>query len=188
MAVAPGPDHTAGVSPGTLEETARWVGAARWLELRCFELLGGWVTTTPEPDVKLAFARQSHHHAWHAELFERVLPSANGFSADGVVSAPDDAWTALLDDLVALTTTIDRLVGAYELLMPGKLEEYERWHAMVDPVQDAPLRRWLGFVVMDEHADLAEGRLLLDDRGAAATAPHRAAVAEAHRRAGRLLR
>ena len=30
--------------------------------------------------------------------------------------------------------------------MPAKLDEYERWHAMVDPVQDAPLRRWLGFV------------------------------------------
>src|SRR5262249_37546896 len=107
---------------------------------------------------------------------------------DGLVAAPDDAWTALLDDLVALTSTSDRLVGAYELLMPGKLDEYERWHAMVDPVQDAPLRRWLGFVVMDEHADLAEGRALLDDRGAASTAPHRTALAEAQRRAGRLLR
>jgi hypothetical protein len=181
-------DHTAGVSPGTLEETARWVGAARWLELRCFELLGGWVTTTPEPDVKLAFARQSHHHAWHAELFERVLPSANGFSADGLVAAPDDSWSAFLDDLAALTVTGDRLVGAYELLMPGKLDEYEHWHSAVDPVQDAPLRRWLGFVVMDEHADLAEGRALLVDRGATAAAPHREALVATHHRAGRLLR
>ena len=188
MAGPPCRDHTAGVSPGTLEETARWVGAARWLELRCFELLGGWVTTTPEPDVKLAFARQSHHHAWHAELFERVLPSANGFSADGLVAAPDDSWSAFLDDLAALTVTGDRLVGAYELLMPGKLDEYERWHSAVDPVQDAPLRRWLGFVVMDEHADLAEGRALLVDRGATAAAPHREALVATHHRAGRLLR
>ena len=187
MAVASAPDHTAGVSPGTLEETARWVGAARWLELRCFELLGGWVATTPEPDVKLAFARQSHHHAWHAELFERVLPSANGFSADGLVAAPDDAWRALLDELAALTVTNDRLIGAYELLMPGKVDEYERWYGAVDPVQDAPLRRWLGFVVMDEHADLAEGRALLVDRGATAS-PHREAIVAAHERAGRLLR
>jgi hypothetical protein len=176
------------VSPGTLEETARRVGAARWLELRCFELLGGWVTTTPEPDVKLAFARQSHHHAWHAELFERVLPSANGFSADGLVAAPDDAWRALLDELATLSATNDRLVGAYELLMPGKLDEYERWYAGVGPVQDAPLRRWLGFVVMDERADLAEGRELLVERGAAAAAPQRAALVAAHDRAGRLLR
>ena len=188
MAAPPLPDNTAGVSPGTLEETARWVGAARWLELRCFELLGGWVTTTPEPEVKLAFARQSHHHAWHAELFERVLPSANGFSADGVVVPPDDAWDALLDKLDGLSATIDRLVGAYELLMPGKLDEYERWYGAVDPVQDAPLRRWLGFVVMDEQADLAEGRALLAGRGAAGAAPHREALVAAHERAGRLLR
>ena len=176
------------MSPGTLEETARWVGAARWLELRCFELLGGWVATTPEPDVKLAFARQSHHHAWHAELFERVLPSANGFSADGLVTAPDDAWSALIDDLVALSATNDRLVGAYDVLMPAKLTEYEGWLEAVDPVQDAPLRRWLGFVIVDEHADLAEGRALLADRGAAAKAPHGDTLAAAHRRAGRLLR
>ena len=176
------------MSPGTLEETARWVGAARWLELRCFELLGGWVGTTPEPEVKLAFARQSHHHAWHAELFERVLPSANGFSAHGLVAAPDDAWRALLDELAALTVTNDRLVGAYELLMPGKVDEYERWYAMVDPVQDAPLRRWLGFVVMDEHADLAEGRGLLGSRGTATAAPQREALVAACERAGRLLR
>jgi hypothetical protein len=112
------------VSPGTLAETARWIGAARWLELRCFELLGGWVVTTPESDVKLAFARQSHHHAWHAELFERVLPSANGFAADGLVTAPDDAWSALIDALAALSATNDRLVGAYEVLMPAKVAEY----------------------------------------------------------------
>jgi hypothetical protein len=164
------------------------VGAARWLELRCFELLGGWVASTPEPDVKLAFARQSHHHAWHAELFERVLPAANGFSADGLVAPPDDAWVALLDDLTGLTVTNDRLVGAYEVLMPAKLEEYARWHGAVDPVQDAPLRRWLGFVVMDERADLAEGRALLDSRGAAAAAPQRTALLAAQQRAGRLLR
>lgn len=176
------------MSPGTLEETARWVGAARWLELRCFELLGGWVTTTAEPDVKLVFARQSHHHAWHAELFERVLPSANGFSADGLVTAPDDAWTALLDDLVALSATNDRLVGAYEVLMPAKLAEYEGWLDVVDPVQDAPLRRWLGFVIVDEHADLAEGRALLDARAAPTAAPRREALTGAHQRAGRLLR
>jgi len=176
------------VSPGTLEETARWVGAARWLELRCFELLGGWVATTPEPDVKLAFARQSHHHAWHAELFERVLPSANGLSTEGLVAAPDDAWRALVEDLAALTVTNDRLVGAYELLVPGKLDEYERWYDAVDPVQDAPLRRWLGFVVMDERADLAEGRALLADRDAASAAAQREALTVASERAGRLLR
>jgi hypothetical protein len=72
--------------------------------------------------------------------------------------------------------------------MPAKLAEYEDWLDTVDPVQDAPLRRWLGFVIVDEHADLAEGRALLDDRRAAASAPHREALAAAHRRAGRLLR
>ena len=62
----------------TLDDTARRIARARWLEERCFEVLGGWVASTPEPEVKLVLARQSHHHAWHAELFERVLPVASG--------------------------------------------------------------------------------------------------------------
>jgi hypothetical protein len=180
--------HTALVSPETLEVTARRVGHARWLEQRCFELLGGWVTSTPEPEVKIVFARQSHHHAWHAELFDKVLPLANGFTADGLVTAPNAEWSALVDDLAALQSTADRLVGAYEVLMPATLAEYEHWLGIADPIRDAPLRRWLGFVIADLVADLAEGRAALAASGMAETAPHRPELVATLRRAGSLLR
>ena len=34
----------------TLDESARRLGALVWTERRLFELLGGWVVSTPEPD------------------------------------------------------------------------------------------------------------------------------------------
>ncbi|MFA5882625.1 MAG: hypothetical protein WDA60_02120 [Acidimicrobiia bacterium] len=172
--------------PGTIDDSARRIAHARWLELRCFEVLGGWVASTPEPEVKLALARQSHHHAWHAELFERVLPVANGLDPHRH-DEPPDPWRDLLAHLEGLEQTADRLVGAYGLLLPAKLAEYEDWLASADPVREAPLRRWLGFVVADERADLAEGRALLQGLRAADAAPARAGFEAALVRAGSLL-
>lgn len=173
--------------PGTLEENARRVGGAHWVEQRCFEMLGGWVRSTPEPEAKLLFARQSHHHAWHAELFERLLPEANGFAADDLIAPPNAAWAAVLDRLAALAATADRLAAVYRLLVPAKLAAYERWHAGADPVRDGPLRRWLGFVVADERADLGEGRALLDRRVGGQLGPTQAELAAVLEQAGPLL-
>ena len=41
--------------PGSfsVEESARRVGNYKWIEMRLFEVLGGWVATVPELDVKL---------------------------------------------------------------------------------------------------------------------------------------
>lgn len=171
---------------GTIDDAARAIVRARWLERRCFETLGAWVASTPEPEVKLTFARQSHHHAWHAELFERVWPAASGLDvAPHEPSLP--AWSGVLAELAALTTTADRLAGAYGVLLPAKLDEYERWHATADPVRDAPLRRWLGFVLTDERADLVEGSALLEHFPGADATPGRAAVEAALAAAGPLL-
>ena len=174
------------MTPGTIDDTARRITRARWLERRCFEVLGGWVVSTPEPEMKLALARQSHHHAWHAELFDRVLPSANGLDVDQHLG-PDPAWDALLASVEQLTATADRLAAAYGVVLPAKLAEYEQWLESADVIRDAPLHRWLGFVVADERADLVEGRALLALLPAAAHTPGRATVEAALVAAGPLL-
>lgn len=174
------------MTPATIDDTARAIARARWIELRCFEILGGWVPTTPEPEAKLLLARQSHHHAWHAELFERVRPTASGLDLTHH-DEPHPRWLGVLAELEALTTTADRLAGAYWVLVPAKLAAYEEWLAEADPVRDAPLRRWLGFVCSDERADLAEGRALADQIPGVAAAPGRAAVEAALAAAGPLL-
>jgi hypothetical protein len=174
------------VTPETLDDTARRITRARWLESRCFEILGRWVPSTPEPDVKLVLARQSHHHAWHAELFDRVRPVANGLDGDRH-TRHEPAWDDLLRSVEALTATADRLAAAFGVVLPATLGEYEQWLVTVDPIRDAPLRRWLGFVVADERADLDEGRALLGSYPAAADAPGRARVATALDAVGPLL-
>ena len=58
----------------TVEESARRVGNYKWIEMRLFEVLGGWVATVPELDVKLRLGTHCYHHAWHAELWHKRLP------------------------------------------------------------------------------------------------------------------
>ena len=63
--------------PGSfsVEETARKVGNYKWIEMRLFEALGGWVATVPELDVKMRLGTHCYKHAWHAELWHKRLPS-----------------------------------------------------------------------------------------------------------------
>ena len=37
----------------TVDESAKRVGHYKWIEMRLFEALGGWVATVPELDVKM---------------------------------------------------------------------------------------------------------------------------------------
>ncbi len=173
------------MTSGTLQDSGRRIARAQRLEERCFEVLGGFVTSTADAEVKLLLARQSHHHAWHAELFARVLPDANGFDPGPV--DPDPGVVAFLDLLAATTGPIDRLAGVFDLWIPRKVAAYERWLDETDPVRDAPLVRWLQFVVADERADLAEGRALLAARAPGAPTPGRVALAAALDRVGDLL-
>ena len=162
------------MTTGTLTDSSRRIARARLLEERCFEILGAWVATCTDPEVKLCFARQSHHHAWHAELFGRVLTDANGF--EPASAEPDPTVAEFLDVLASASGPVDRLAGMFELWVPRTVATYERWLDGVDPVREAPLARWLTFVVSDEKADLAEGRALLAARSSGGATPGRAAL------------
>lgn len=158
-------------SPGTgfvdLRRSAAAIGHLAWVELRLFELLGGWVQVVPELDVKLAFAKQSYHHAWHAELLQDRLPTVPDADPGSLVQPANDGVRTLLDSIAGASTaetTIEKLVGVYRVLVPLKVAAYEGWLAASSPVADGPLRRAIGFVLLDESADLAEGEELLEAR------------------------
>mgnify|MGYP003403007899 CR=1 FL=1 len=58
----------------TIDESGRRIGHHAWIEMRLFETVGAWVASVSEPEVKALLAAQSHHHAWHAELWHGLLP------------------------------------------------------------------------------------------------------------------
>ena len=148
--------------PPDLLDSARLVGGYAWLERRLFEVIGGWVASTPEPAVAALFDAHALHHAWYSSVFTDRLPHVREIVEDQVVVAPDAGSAALLDGLAdGGTGTIERLSGTYRMVVPLLLVTYTDHLGRLTPVADEPLRRWLGMVITDLSADWVAGESLL---------------------------
>ncbi len=148
----------------TVEESARRVGHYKWIEMRLFEVLGGWVATVPELDVKTTLGRHCYHHAWHAELWHKRLPELREMNPERLTRAPNpgmEAFVAALTDPEAHDQTIEKLVGVYRVLLPRKIAAYTYHLNATSRITDAPTMRSLGFILQDELTDWREGEMLL---------------------------
>ena len=138
----------------TINDTDQFLSHAVWLERRLFEIVGGCVASTSEPVAKLAFARQSRRHGWHAELLEPLRPDTRDH--DPAVSAPlDPTWRTDVSRLLAATTTAQR---AYHLaaLLTRAMAGYEEHLARMLGFRDGSLMRVLWIIIDDEQAALAD--------------------------------
>jgi hypothetical protein len=89
------------LSSGGIADTARVLGACRFVEQRCFEVVGRWAADPAPADVRVLFATLSSHHAWRADLLATRLPVATEIDT-ATVTAPDPAGAALLSALSEL--------------------------------------------------------------------------------------
>jgi len=148
----------------TVAESARRVGNYKWIEMRLFETLGGWVATVPELDVKLVLGRHCYHHAWHAELWNKRLPELREMNTERLTAPPNDEYVAFVDAMrepEAPDQTIEKLVGVYRVLEPRKIAAYTYHRNATSTITDAPTIRSLGFILQDELDDWREGEMLL---------------------------
>jgi hypothetical protein len=143
-----------------LHATARRAGAARWLDARLFEILGGWVASVPEPDVKIHFATGSAHHGWHATLWDERLPVLHDVDPAGWIR-PAPGVEPAVAAIAAAGTTIERLVGVHRVLLPRLVGAHAEHLERASAVADGPTIRTLRFVLQDEQDDQRAGERLL---------------------------
>ena len=86
----------------SVEESARRVGNYKWVEMRLFEALGGWVATVPELDVKMRLGTHCYHHAWHSELWHKRLPELREMNPERLTVPPNDEMVAFVDAMTEL--------------------------------------------------------------------------------------
>ncbi len=139
---------------------AHRLGGLRGVEQQLFVVSGGWVPSTPEPEVRVEWAVQSQHHGWHAEVLRDRLPELRDLDVD-TLSAPPTAWAATLQAVAGLTSTPDRLAAWCGLVVPALVAEYEALQADLDEVATPGLGRWVDHLLLDERADLARSQALL---------------------------
>jgi hypothetical protein len=159
--------YDAGVAPfSTLIESAHRLGNCRWAEMRLFELLGGWVQSTTDPAVKIAFAANSLHHAEHAATLLARLPDAGDCAANLVTAAASPGVERVFETLALLADdqTLERLVGVYRVIVPALIVEYSTHLERTSEVADAAVRRSLRIVIDDESNDWRFGQTLVGRR------------------------
>ena len=152
--------------PGSfsVEETAERVGHYKWIEMRLFEVLGGWVATVPEIDVKLRLGTHCYHHAWHSELWHKRLPELREMNPENLTLPPNDELVTFVDALTepeAPELTIEKLVGVYRVLIPHKIAAYTYHRNNTSRITDAPTIRSLDFALADELDDWRDGEMLI---------------------------
>jgi hypothetical protein len=146
------------------EESAKRVGHYKWVEMRLFEALGGWVATVPELDIKMRLGTHCYHHAWHSELWHKRLPELREMNPDRLAVPPNDEFVAFIDAITepeAPELTIEKLVGVYRVLIPHKIAAYTYHLNATSTITDAPTIRSLKFVLQDELDDWREGEMML---------------------------
>jgi hypothetical protein len=147
-----------------VEETARRVGNYKWIEMRLFEVLGGWVATVPELDVKIRLGAHCYKHAWHADLWNKRLPELREMNTERLTQPANDAVVAFVDAMCepeAPDQTIEKLVGVYRVLIPHKIAAYTYHLNGTSTVTDAPTIRSLNFILGDEFEDWRDGEMMV---------------------------
>lgn len=170
------------VLPGrfSVEETARRVGHYKWTEMRLFELMGGWVATVPELDVKLRLGTHCYHHAWHSELWHKRLPELREMNPERLTLPPNEGYVAFIEALGEPETsdaTIEKLVGMYRVLLPRLIATYTYHLNGTSEITDAPTIRSLRFCLQDDIDEWREGEMLVQSL---LTTPEDAERAAAH--------
>ena len=148
----------------TVEESAKRVGHYKWVEMRLFEALGGWVATVPELDVKMRLGTHTYKHAWHAELWHKRLPELREMNPERLTQPPNDGVVAFFDAMTEPERpdqTIEKLVGVYRVLIPHKIAAYTFHLNNTSTITDAPTIRSLRHALDDEFDDWRDGEMLL---------------------------
>jgi hypothetical protein len=148
--------HTEDGTSLPLVESARLLGAYRWIEFRLFEVLGSWVAGESDPEARLFFDVHSKHHAWHSELWAERIPTVAGVCDPETVSiAPGPGTEHLLGLLGAESGehgggTLLRLVALARVVYPRLVSGYSRHLRAAHEVTDAPVIRALQLTLLDE--------------------------------------
>lgn len=157
-----------------IDETVSRLVRYAWIEKRSMEAALYWLNPTPEWEVKEALSLHAYLAADHARLFrERVSEMRN--PPPNMNITPDGRLDRFMDELLAATTTLDKLAGLYGVLKPALLEAYRQHFEAANPLVDYPTRRILRALIVEEQEAVEWGQQAL---AAVANSPEARAQAD----------
>jgi hypothetical protein len=135
-------------------EWADRIESARALELQLAGVIGAWVPRIVPAGAKLLLARHARHFAWHAELWDGLVPVLHD-RPEG--SAVVDASLAGAEAALAEATEPQ---AVYDDVLPLVVAAYRTWSGESTPIAERPIMRVLDLVLRDIDFDAQEGHEL----------------------------
>lgn len=152
-----------------VQDRARRIGTFRAVEVRLMEIAAAWTPTTPEMEVKVLFGRHIWDFAQHADALGKRMFELRRQAQESVPPAAE--YAALLDEVLAVPGTAQRLAALYDVLLPGILRRYETYAAEADAVVDAPSLVIVERIVADARRQRAEADQVRRELGIGAAGP-----------------
>lgn len=132
-------------------EWADRIESARALELQLAATVGAWVPRITPAAAKLLLARHARHFAWHAELWDGLVPVLHDRPEGSAVV--DASLTPAEVALAAITEP----KAVYEDVLPIVVAAYRTWSGESTPIAERPVMRVLDLVLHDIDFDAQEG-------------------------------
>ncbi len=143
-----------------IDETVTRLVRYAWLAKRSMEIALYWLNPTPEWEVKEALSLHAYLAADHARQFrERVSEMRN--PPPNMNVSPDSRLDRFIDEVLASTSTLDKLTALYGVLKPALLAAYREHYEAANPLVDYPTRRILRMLIIEEEDAVAWGQQAL---------------------------
>jgi hypothetical protein len=135
-------------------EWAERIESARALELQLAATLGAWVPRIAPAGAKLLLARHARHFAWHAELWDGLVP---------VLHDRPEGSAVVDESLVGAEVALGAITepkAVYDDVLPIVVAAYRAWSGQCTPIAERPIMRVLDLVLHDLDFDAQEGHEL----------------------------
>lgn len=139
-----------------VDETVNRLLRYAWIAKRSMEAALYWLNPTPEWEVKEALSMHAYLAADHAQWF-RVRVSEMRNPMPDMDRSPDPRIDQLFDELLTADTTAEKLTGLYGVIKPALLNAYQAHFDAANRLVDAPTRRILRFLILEESDSVAWG-------------------------------
>jgi hypothetical protein len=138
-------------------EWARRVRGARDVELALSDTLGGWIPRVQSAAPKLLLARHARHFAWHADLWDGLVPVLHDQPTPSPAGPEAGIAEPGLRETAAALGSATEARAVYDDVLPDLVATYRSWSGGATPIAERPVMRVLDLVLRDIDFDAQEG-------------------------------
>lgn len=131
-----------------------------WIAKRTMEVALCWLNPTPEWEIKEALSLHAYYAAEHAQLV-RVRVSEMRNPLPNMEKTPDPRIDAFFDEVLTARNSAEKLTALYGVLKPAVLAAYQAHYDAANPLVDAPSRRILRVMQLEEQDAVTWGEAAL---------------------------